>query len=98
MKESVSDWLLAPRPEPGVQNSPPSPVFTGIYREAKLLSDEGKLLLLTHLYLELHLTLEHALRAARADLSMAAKVQNHRLWVEAAPVKVINGQRSVIGG
>jgi hypothetical protein len=81
MKESVSDWLLAPKPEPGVQNSPPSPVFTGIYREAKLLSDEGKLLLLTYLYLELHLTLEHALRAARADV-LAAKAPTQRLWVE----------------
>jgi hypothetical protein len=84
MKQLVSDLLLAPKPEPGVQNSPPSPVSTGIHPEAKLLSDEGKLLLLTHLYLELHLTLEHALGAARADLSMAAKVQTHRLWVEAA--------------
>jgi hypothetical protein len=84
MKQSVSDWLLAPKPEHRVQNSPPSPVSTGIHPEAKLLSEEGKLLLLTHLYLELHLTLEHALCAARADLSMAAKVQNHRhrLWVE----------------
>ena len=87
MKQSVSDWLLAPKPEPGVQISPPSPVSTGIHPEAKLLSDAGKLLLLTHLYLELRLTLEHALCAARADLSMAAKVQNHRLWVEAAPVQ-----------
>jgi hypothetical protein len=82
MKQSVSDWLLVPKPEHRVQNSPPSPVSTGIHPEAKLLSEEGKLLLLTRLYLELHLTLEHALRAARADLSMAAKVQNHRLWVE----------------
>jgi len=81
MKQKVSDWLLAPKPEPGVQNSPPSPVFTGIHPESKLLSDEGKLLLLTHLYLELHLTLEHALRAARADIT-AAKGQTHRLWVE----------------
>jgi hypothetical protein len=81
MKQEVSDWLLAPKPEPGVQNSPPSPVFTGIYREAKLLSDEGKLLLLTHLYLELHLTLEHALRAARADI-LATKAPTQRLWVE----------------
>jgi hypothetical protein len=81
MKQKVSDWLLAPKPEPGVQNSPPSPVSTGIHPEAKLLSDEGKLLLLTHLYLELRLTLEHALRAARADI-LAAKAQTRRLWVE----------------
>lgn len=80
MKQKISDWLLAPKPEPGVQNSPPSPVFTGIYPEAKLLSDEGKLLLLTHLYLELHLTLEHALHAAKADI-MAARAQPRRLLV-----------------
>jgi hypothetical protein len=78
MKQKVSDWLLAPKPEPGVQNSPPSPVSTGIHPEAKLLSDEGKLLLLTHLYLELRLTREHALCAARADI-LAARSQSHRL-------------------
>ncbi len=81
MKQLVSDWLLVPKPEHRVQNSPPSPVSTGIHPEAKLLSDEGRLLLLTHLYLELHLTLEHALRAAKADI-MAAKAQTQRLWVE----------------
>jgi hypothetical protein len=81
MKQKVSDWLLAPKPELDVQKSPTSPVFTGIHPERNLLSDEGKLLLLTHLYLELRLTLEHALRAAQADI-MAAKAQSHRLWVE----------------
>jgi hypothetical protein len=81
MKQLVSDWLLAPKPEPGVQNSPPSPVSTGIHPEAKLLSDEGKLLLLTHLYLELRLTLQDALCAAKADI-MAAKAQTHLLSVE----------------
>jgi hypothetical protein len=81
MKQVISDWLLAPKPEPGVQNSAPSPVFIGIHPEAKLLSDEGKLLLLTHLYLELRLTLEQALCAAKADI-MAAKAQTNRLWVE----------------
>ena len=82
MKQMISDWLLAPKqPELGVQNSAPSPVFIGNHPEAKLLSDEGKLLLLTHLYLELRLTLEQALRAAKADI-MAAKAQTNRPWVE----------------
>ena len=90
MKQKVSDWLLAPKPEPDVQKSPPSPVFTGIHPEGKLLSDEGKLLLLTHLYLELRLTLEHALRAARADI-IAAKAQSHRLWVERSVKVISNG-------
>ena len=71
MKQLLSDWLLAPKPEPGVRPSPPSPAFIGIHPEAKPLSDEGKLLILTYLYLELRLTLEQALCAARADLSMA---------------------------
>ena len=81
MKQMISDWLLAPKPEPGVQNSGSSPVFIGNQPEAKPLSDEGKLLLLTHLYLELRLTSEQALRAAKADI-MAAKAQTNRLWVE----------------
>jgi hypothetical protein len=36
-----------------------------------LLSDEGKVLLLAHLYLELRLNVEQALHAARADIMMA---------------------------
>jgi hypothetical protein len=90
MKQSISEWLLTTKRERRVQNSPASLNITGTYPEAKLLSDEGKLLLLTHLYLELRLTLEHALRAARADI-IAAKAQSHRLWVE-QPVKVISNQ------
>ena len=54
----------------------------GLSADVNLLSDESKLLLLTHLYLELRLNLEDALRAARADIIMTAKAQNHRLWVE----------------
>jgi hypothetical protein len=74
MKPVISDWLLAPKPEPGVQNSASSPVFIGIHPEAKQLSDQRKLVLLTHLYLELRLTLEQALCAAKADI-MAVKAQ-----------------------
>jgi hypothetical protein len=82
MKQLISDWVLATKPEPGGQTSQPSPAFAGIYADGKLLSDEIRLLLLTYLYLELHLTLEHALRAARADIMLTPKAQNHRLSVE----------------
>lgn len=78
MKLSVSEWLLHPKPEPDVQNSPSWSVFTGIDREVKLLSDEGKLLLLTQLYLELTLSLEHAQCAARADI-LAANASNGKV-------------------
>ena len=47
-----------------------------------MLPDESRLLLLTHLYLELRLSLKDALRAAQADIIMAPKAQNRRLWVE----------------
>ena len=47
-----------------------------------MLSDESKVLLLAHLYLELRLNAEQALRAARADIMMASKVQSRRLWEE----------------
>ena len=82
MKRLISDWVLATKPEPGGQTSQPSPAFAGIYADRKLLSDETRLLLLTYLYLELRLTVEDALRAARADIMMAPKAQNHRLWEE----------------
>jgi hypothetical protein len=81
MKQSISEWLLTTKRERRAQNSPSSLDITGTYPVAKLLSDEGRLLLLTYLYLELRLTLEHALRAAKADL-ITAKAQTHRLWVE----------------
>jgi hypothetical protein len=80
MKQLISDWLLNTKPEPGVQASQPSLPFAGMY--PKMLSDEGKLLLLTQLYLELRLNAEQALRAARADLLITSKAQNRRLWVE----------------
>ena len=85
MKQLISDWLLTRKHEPDVQQAKASVAFTEIYPEAKLLSGEGKLLLLTHLYLELRLTLEHAVRAAKAD-SMATKAQTRRLWVEQHPL------------
>ena len=74
MKAFVSDWLLAPKPEPDAPNSPSSSVFTSLHPETKLLSNERELLLLTQLYLELSLSLEQAQCAARADI-LAAKAQ-----------------------
>ena len=68
MKQSISERLPTAKRERRGQNSPCCQNITGTYPEAKLLSDEVKLLLLTHLYLELRLTLEHALRAANADI------------------------------
>lgn len=82
MKQLISDWVLATKPEPSGQTAQPSPVFPGISADGKPLSDEIRLLLLTYLYLELRLTVEEALRAARADIMMAPKAQNHRLWEE----------------
>ena len=38
----------------------------------KVVSDESKLLTLTQLYLELRLEVEHALRAAQADLMVTS--------------------------
>ena len=81
MKQSISEGLPTAERERRAQNSPSGQNITGTYPEAKLLSDEVKLLLLTHLYLELRLTLEPALRAAKADL-LTAKAQSDRLWVE----------------
>jgi hypothetical protein len=81
MKQLISDWLMNTKPEPSVQTRQAPLGFTGVYPEAKLLSDEGKLLLLTYLYLELRLNLEHALRAASADLT-ASRGQTRRQWVE----------------
>ena len=81
MKQLISDWLLNTKREPSVRNLQSPLSCTGIYPEAKLPSDEGKLLLLTYLYLELRLNLEHALRAASADLT-ASRVQTRRQWVE----------------
>lgn len=79
MKQLISDWVLAIEPEPSDQSSP---AFAGLYADTKLLPDESKVMLLTHLYLELHLNLEQAIRAARADVMMIPKGQPHRLWVE----------------
>jgi hypothetical protein len=82
MKQLISDWVLATKPEPSGQTSQPSLAFAGIYADEKLLSDESKLLLLVHLYLELRLNLEQALRAAKADLVMASKAPYPHRWVE----------------
>ena len=72
MKQLSSDWVLAREPEPGIQASRRSPAVAGIYADAKMLSDESKLLLLTHQYMELHLNAQDALRAAQADIMMGA--------------------------
>jgi hypothetical protein len=71
MKQLMSDWVLAIEPEPSDQTTQSGPAFAGLYPSAKLLSDGGKVLLLAHLYLELRLNVEQALRAARADIMMA---------------------------
>ena len=70
MKQRILDWVLAIEPELGGQTPQSNPAFAGLYPSGKLLSDEGKVLLLAHLYLELRLNVEQALRAARADIMM----------------------------
>jgi len=82
MKQRISDWVLAIEPEPSGQTPKPGPAFAGLYPNAKLLSDEGKVLLLTHLYLELRLNVEQAVRAARADMIMVPRAQTRRRWEE----------------
>jgi len=82
MKQRISDWVLTIEPEPSGQTTQSCLAFTGLYPSAKLLSDEGKVLLLAHLYLELSLNAEQALRAARADIMMVPRAQTHRLWEE----------------
>jgi hypothetical protein len=79
MKQLISDWVLANDAEPSDQSSL---AFAGLYADTKLLPDESKVMLLTHLYLELRLNIEQAIRAARADTMMTPKAQTHRLWVE----------------
>jgi hypothetical protein len=73
MEQRISDWVLAIEPEPSGQTTRSGPAFAGHYPSAKLLSDESKVLLLAHLYLELRLNVEQVIRAARAD---------RRLWEE----------------
>jgi hypothetical protein len=82
MKQRILDWVLAIEPEPSGQTTQCYAAFAGLYPSARLLSDEGKVLLLAHLYLELRLNAEQALRAARADIMMAPRVQTRRLWEE----------------
>ena len=55
MKQLILDWVLAIEPGLGGQTPQSGPAFAGLYPGAKLLSDEGKVLLLAHLYLELRL-------------------------------------------
>jgi|GEM_PF-5087188 len=81
MKQLISDWILTPKPE-SVKAVEPSPTPVGTYSEGKIVSDDGALLLLIYLYLELRLNLEQAIRAAQADLVMAPTGQNPSQWVE----------------
>jgi hypothetical protein len=82
MKQLISDWVLAVEPEPGSQTAQSCRHVAELCPNPKLLSDEGKVLLLTHLYVELRLSVDQALRAARADIMMRPKAQTHRLWEE----------------
>ena len=82
MRQRILDWVLAIEPEPSGQITQSYAAFAEPYPSEKLLSDEGKVLLLAHLYLELRLNAEQALRAARADIMMAPRVQTRRLWEE----------------
>ena len=82
MKQRILDWVLTIEPEPSDQIIQSGPAFTGLYPSARLFSDEGKVLLLAHLYLELYLNAEQALRAARADLMMTSRAETHHRWEE----------------
>jgi hypothetical protein len=73
MKQLISDWVLAIEPEQSGQSTIPCLAFGGLSAYAKFLSDESKVLLLAHLYLELCLNAEQALRAARADVMTAGR-------------------------
>jgi hypothetical protein len=85
MKQLISDWVLAIEPEQSGQSTKPCLAFAGLSAYTKFLSDESKVLLLAHLYLELCLNAEQALRAARADVMTATRcttAQTHRLLEE----------------
>ncbi|MBV9873717.1 MAG: hypothetical protein JO025_03225 [Verrucomicrobia bacterium] len=97
MKQQILDWVLTIGPESSEQITQSGQAFAGLYPSAKLLSDEGKVLLLAHLYLELRLTVEQALRAARADIMMAPRAQTYRRWEEqpAAHPRSVNKNKSM---
>jgi hypothetical protein len=82
MKQQILDRVLAIEPEPNGQITNASQLLAGLHASVKLLSDEGKLLLLTQLYLELGLDVEPALRAARADAKMLPRAQTRHRWEE----------------
>ena len=73
MKQLISDWVLTTELEPRIQTQRPRPAVAELSADVNMLSDESKLLLLAHLYLELRLNLKDALRAARADISWRLK-------------------------
>ena len=82
MKHLISEEILTVQQELSEQTSQSFLAFVELNADTKLLSDESKVLLLTRLYLELRLNVEQALCAARADITMAPKVQTRRLWEE----------------
>jgi hypothetical protein len=82
MKQRILDWVLTIEPYACGPTTNPGKSFAGLYPSVKLLSDEGKVLLLTQLYLELCLEAEQALRAARADIKMSPRAQSHHRWKE----------------
>jgi hypothetical protein len=68
MEQLISGEILASEPAASGQTLRSFQTFAGLYANTKLLPDESKVLLLTHLYLELRLNRDQALRAARADI------------------------------
>jgi hypothetical protein len=82
MKQLISDWILTDKLKPSVEPLEPYPDSAGTDPEAKIVSENGRLLLLIYLYLELRLNVQQAMRAAEADIMMAPIDQNRRLWVE----------------
>jgi hypothetical protein len=82
MKQLISDWLLTSKLKPSLETLEPTLNSSETHSAVRIVSENGKLLLLIYLYLELRLNVEQAIRAAEADIRMAPTGQSHRLWVE----------------
>jgi hypothetical protein len=67
------DGPLTIEPEQSGPSTKPCLAFAGLSADTKFLSDESKVLLLAHLYLELCLNAEQAFQAARADVMTATR-------------------------
>jgi hypothetical protein len=78
MKQLISDGVLTIEFGQSIQTTQSCLAFAGLYPDTKLLSDESKVLLLTHFYLELCLNPEQALRAAWADIMAAPRASSHK--------------------